>query len=80
MCFSFPHVSVHSTSIYFALGTKLGSGGPGVSKDDRFLSFPDLSIRKEKNMLKNVETGWHPGETVDGFTRQIPVGFGGTFY
>lgn len=77
MCFLFTHLLVHSTSIYFALGTMFGGRDWIVNKNDRFLSLLDFSIKKEKEKLKNMETGWHTGENADSLKRQIPMGSGG---
>lgn len=59
----------------------LGSGGSVVNKNNRFLSFPDFSIRTDKKkMLQNMEAGWPTGENSDSLKRQMPMGFGGKFY
>lgn len=57
----------------------LGSGDSVVSKNDRFLSFPDFSIRTDKKTLQNGEAGWPAGENSDSLKRQMPMGFGANF-
>lgn len=54
-----------------------GSRDSVVNKNDRFLSFPDFSTRKEIYKLQNMETGWHTGEDADSLKRQIPMDSGG---
>lgn len=67
ICYSFTHLLVHSTSIYFALGTMLGSRDSVVcrKKNDGFLFLPEFSIRHREKMFKNMEAGWHTSENAD---------------
>lgn len=70
ICYSFSHLLVYSTSIYFALGTMLESRDSAVyrkkKKTDGFLFFLEFSIRHREKMFKNVEEGQHTGENADG--------------
>ena len=68
---SFTHLLVHSTSIYFALSTELRRRDSVVNKKDRFLSFPDFSIRQRKQMFKEHGPGQHVGEKADSLKREI---------
>ena len=68
---SFTHLLVHSTSIYFALSTELRCRDSVVNKKDRFLSFPDFSIRQSKQMFKEHGPGQHVGEKADSLKREI---------